>query len=121
MGLAAYLLLLLTHPVEFRTLVQYKIYHEYKRDITAKNEHPTSGWDRATMKRCWKFLDLTTSNFAAVIKELEGDLARTVRRPPILGFAEIRLGLSVLSCSARVRHDCGRCDDSGFGEAALAT
>ncbi|KAG2098291.1 squalene synthase [Suillus discolor] len=70
--------LLLTHPLEFRTLLQFYLYHETKRDITAQQEHPTSGWDRASMRRCWKFLDLTSRSFAAVIKELEGDLARTI-------------------------------------------
>ena len=70
--------LLLTHPSEFRTLLQFYLYHEQKRDITAKVEHPASGWDRASMRRCWEFLDKTSRSFAAVIKELEGDLARTV-------------------------------------------
>jgi farnesyl-diphosphate farnesyltransferase len=64
--------LLLTHPGDFRTLVQFYIFHEQKRDITAQQEHPTSGW-------CWHFLDLTSRSFAMVIKELEGDLSRTVR------------------------------------------
>ncbi|KAJ7879301.1 isoprenoid synthase domain-containing protein [Mycena olivaceomarginata] len=78
MAFSTWLLLLLTHPNEFRTLVQYKIYHEQRRDITAKQEHATSGWDRQTMRRCWEFLDLTSRSFSAVIKELEGDLARVV-------------------------------------------
>lgn len=30
------------------------------------------------MKKCWDFLDLTSRSFAAVIKELEGDLSRVV-------------------------------------------
>jgi farnesyl-diphosphate farnesyltransferase len=72
------LTLLLTHPDEFRILIQFRLYHEQKRDITAQQEHPTSGWDRESMRRCWKFLDMTSRSFAAVIKELEGDLARTV-------------------------------------------
>ncbi|KAI6096894.1 squalene synthase [Pisolithus croceorrhizus] len=76
--IAALLVLLLTHPSEFRTLVQFYLYHEQKRDITAKQEHPTSGWDRSSMRRCWEFLDMTSRSFAAVIKELEGDLARTI-------------------------------------------
>ncbi|KIJ65348.1 hypothetical protein HYDPIDRAFT_152079 [Hydnomerulius pinastri MD-312] len=76
--IASMLGLLLTHPGEFRTLVQFYIFHEQKRDITAQQEHPTSGWDRATMRRCWDFLDLTSRSFAAVIKELDGDLARTI-------------------------------------------
>lgn len=78
MGAAAYLLLLLTHPMEFRTMLQFKLYHEFKRDITSIKEHPTSGYDRPTMRRCWEFLDMTSRSFSAVIKELEGDLARTV-------------------------------------------
>lgn len=72
------LTLLLTHPVEFRTLLQYKVWHEPKRDITQVSEHPTSGWDRPTMRRCWEFLDQTSRSFSGVIKELEGDLARVV-------------------------------------------
>jgi len=72
--------LLLTHPVEFRTLLQFWLYHEQRRDISALQEHPTSGWDRQTMQRCWQFLDKTSRSFSAVIKELDGDLARTVSR-----------------------------------------
>ncbi|KAI0741334.1 squalene synthase [Daedaleopsis nitida] len=78
MGAASMLTLLLTHPVEFRILLQYKIWHEPQRDITQPSEHPTSGWDRATMRRCWEFLDLTSRSFSGVIKEVEGDLARVV-------------------------------------------
>ena len=33
------------------------------------------------MKDCWGFLDLTSRSFAAVIKELEGDLGRVVSPP----------------------------------------
>ncbi|KAG8696594.1 bifunctional farnesyl-diphosphate farnesyltransferase/squalene synthase, partial [Ceratobasidium sp. 423] len=78
MGFAAYLYLLCTHPNEFRSLIQYKLWHEAKRDITAQREHETSGWDRESMRRCWEFLDMTSRSFAAVIKELEGDMARMV-------------------------------------------
>ncbi|KIK71243.1 hypothetical protein GYMLUDRAFT_117382, partial [Collybiopsis luxurians FD-317 M1] len=78
MGAVAWLTLLLTHPLEFRTLLQFQLFHEQKRDITAMKEHATSGWDRQTMRKCWEFLDLTSRSFAAVIKELEGDLARTI-------------------------------------------
>lgn len=70
--------LLFTHPTEFRTLIQFWIYHDTKRDITSIQEHPTSGWDRESMRKCWHFLDLTSRSFSAVIKELEGDLARTI-------------------------------------------
>ncbi|KAJ3750130.1 squalene synthase [Lentinula detonsa] len=78
MGAAAWLTLLLTHPIEFRTLLQFWLFHEQKRDITSMKEHATSGWDRQTMRRCWEFLDMTSRSFAAVIKEVEGDLARTI-------------------------------------------
>lgn len=36
------------------------------------------------MRDCWSFLDLTSRSFAAVIKELDGDLARVVRSLLIL-------------------------------------
>lgn len=79
MSITKWLVLLLTHPDEFRTLVQFYFYHEQKRDITSVKEHPTSGWNRESMRRCWAFLDMTSRSFSAVIKELDGDLARTVR------------------------------------------
>lgn len=42
--------------------------------------------DREDMKQCWKFLDLTSRSFAAVIKELEGELGRVVSCPlPLRG------------------------------------
>ncbi|PPQ80435.1 hypothetical protein CVT24_001019 [Panaeolus cyanescens] len=78
MAITTWLALLLTHPLEFRTLLQFYLYHEQKRDIKALKEHPTSGWDRASMRRCWEFLDMTSRSFSAVIKELDGDLARTI-------------------------------------------
>jgi farnesyl-diphosphate farnesyltransferase len=78
MGVTNWILLLLTHPNEFRSLLQFYVYHEQKRDIQSVKEHPTSGWDRDSMRRCWAFLDQTSRSFSAVIKELDGDLARTV-------------------------------------------
>jgi len=78
MGIPNWLILLLTHPLEFKVLLQFWLYHEQSRDIAALKEHPSSGWDRPSMRRCWEFLDLTSRSFSAVIKELEGDLARTV-------------------------------------------
>ncbi len=83
MSAASMLTLLLTHPLEFRTLLQYKIWHEPKRDITNPSEHATSGWDRPSMQRCWYFLDMTSRSFAGVVKELEGDLARLVSTRPL--------------------------------------
>jgi farnesyl-diphosphate farnesyltransferase len=88
MGALEIITLALTHPQEFRILLQFWNYHERKRDITRKEEHPSSGWDRPTMRRCWELLDFTSRSFASVIKELEGDLARVVssfvRSPPLL-------------------------------------
>lgn len=79
-GKIAYLLvLLLTHPNEFRIILNFYLFHKQKRDITAQHEHATSGWDRKSMRRCWGLLDLTSKSFAAVIKDLDGDLAPTVR------------------------------------------
>lgn len=78
MGLGRWLALLILHPFEFRILLQFHLYHEQKRDIKALKEHPTSGWDRKSMRRCWEFLEKTSRSFSAVIKELDGDLARTV-------------------------------------------
>ena len=74
------LILALTHPMEFWTLVQFWMYHKQKRDISAQHEHVTSGWDRESMRRCWAFLDLTSRSFSTIIKELDGDLARTVSK-----------------------------------------
>ena len=78
MGALEILTLALTHPHEFRILLQFWNYHEPKRDITRKEEHTSSGWDRPTMRRCWELLDFTSRSFASVIKELDGDLARVV-------------------------------------------
>ena len=66
------LTLALTHPMEFRTLVQFWMYHEQQQ------EHAISGWDRQSMRRCLELLDLTSRSFSAVLKELDGDLARIV-------------------------------------------
>ncbi|KAF8514473.1 isoprenoid synthase domain-containing protein [Gautieria morchelliformis] len=70
--------LLFTHPEELRSLITFYLWHEQKRDLAAQHEHPTSGWDRASMRKCWEYLTLTSRSFSAVIKELDGDLARTV-------------------------------------------
>ncbi|KAG8815290.1 bifunctional farnesyl-diphosphate farnesyltransferase/squalene synthase [Serendipita sp. 401] len=78
MGKLQQLQLLFTHPTEFVALAQYWLYHEPKRDITSPQEFKTSGYDRETMKRCWFFLEKTSRSFAAVIKELDGDLARVI-------------------------------------------
>jgi farnesyl-diphosphate farnesyltransferase len=79
MGLLEIISLALTHPNEFRILLQFRNYYEPNRDIAKREQHPTSGWDRQTMRRCWELLDLSSRSFAAVIKmELDGDLARII-------------------------------------------
>ncbi|CAL1714550.1 unnamed protein product [Somion occarium] len=75
MGAMSMLALLVTHPLEFRTLLQYYLWHD-QRDVSADHERESTGWDRETMRRCWHFLDKTSRSFAAVIKQLEDDLAR---------------------------------------------
>lgn len=72
------LALLVAHPLEFRTLVQYKLWHEGTRDLTAPGQLKYSGWDRPSMRRCWELLDMTSRSFAGVIKELDGELARII-------------------------------------------
>jgi farnesyl-diphosphate farnesyltransferase len=81
MGAIEILSLALTHPNEFRILLQFWNFYLPKRDITKKEEHATSGWDRPTMRRCWELLDHSSRSFSAVIKELDGDLARVVSLP----------------------------------------
>lgn len=79
MGVLSILWMLLAHPDEARSMVQYRMYHMPKRDITNPSEYATSGYDRKAMKRCWEFLDMTSRSFSVVIKEIDGDLARVVR------------------------------------------
>ncbi|KAG6845817.1 hypothetical protein H0H87_002505 [Tephrocybe sp. NHM501043] len=67
---------LLTHPSDVLTWAQFLLYRA-RRNITFPHEHPTSGWDRPSMRRCWTLLDQTSHSFSGVIKELDGELART--------------------------------------------
>ncbi|WFD24761.1 squalene synthase [Malassezia equina] len=65
-----------THPNELRALITYKVWRDPVHDI---RQHPeTSGWDRERMRACWSFLDATSRSFAAVIKELKGELSRVI-------------------------------------------
>lgn len=77
MGAIDMLLLLVTRPAEFRILLQYWLWHD-QRDVSHPGDYANTGWDRETMRKCWGFLDLTSRSFAAVIKQLDGDLARIV-------------------------------------------
>jgi len=88
--------LFFTRPGEFRTLLQFKLFYESKRDLSAIHEHPTSGWDRRSMRRCWDFLDMTSRSFSAVIKELDGDLARAVSFSFLAAATQVACGASTL-------------------------
>lgn len=65
-----------THPRELRAMISYKVWRNPVHDIRAHPE--TSGWDRERMRECWAFLDKTSRSFAAVIKELKGELSRVI-------------------------------------------
>lgn len=71
------LLLAVTRPMEFRILLQYWLWHD-QRDVSHPADHENTGWNRESMRKCWGFLDLTSRSFAAVIKQLDGDMARVV-------------------------------------------
>lgn len=99
---------LLAHPNELRLLIQYWLWHDPTRDITALSELKASGYNRKTMKRCWEFLDQTSRSFAAVIKELDGDLARVVWPFLINPLHELNafysVGMLVLPCAKGTGH-----------------
>lgn len=76
MGLLAYILMGLSHPQELRSMISYKVWRDPLNDI--KQNPEASGWDRERMRDCWGFLDLTSRSFAAVIKELKGELSRVI-------------------------------------------
>lgn len=69
------LALAVTHPFELRSLITYKVWRDPLNDIKSS---PDSGWDRETMRDCWTLLDQTSRSFAAVIKELKGELGRVI-------------------------------------------
>ncbi|KAM0793423.1 hypothetical protein ACM66B_000872 [Microbotryomycetes sp. NB124-2] len=66
---------MVTHPYEAKAMINYAIWRDPLHRIEDNTE---AGLDREDMKQCWKYLDLTSRSFAAVIKELEGDLARVI-------------------------------------------
>ncbi|KAL4400504.1 bifunctional farnesyl-diphosphate farnesyltransferase/squalene synthase [Malassezia pachydermatis] len=71
-----HLKLAITHPQEFRALISYKVWRDPVHDF--KKNPKESGWDRERMRDCWGFLDATSRSFAAVIKELKGELSRVI-------------------------------------------
>ena len=79
MGAGKWLLFLLRHPLDLSTFVQFYWHYHRKLRQTAWKEHSNSGWDRETMKKCWKFLKMTDKDLCAAAKVVDdGDLARTV-------------------------------------------
>ncbi|TKY88695.1 hypothetical protein EX895_002326 [Sporisorium graminicola] len=76
MGVLSYLLLGITHPTELRAMIGYKLWRDPLNDIKANPD--ASGWNRERMRDCWGLLDLTSRSFAAVIKELKGELSRVI-------------------------------------------
>jgi hypothetical protein len=110
MGAKDYAILLLTHPLEFYTLVQFALYHRANnRDISNEKEWAKTGWNRPTMRRSWEFLDKAGRSYAAVIKELDGELARTVSiHPSHMFIFEKIVGLSTTTVSFALVHVCLR-------------
>ncbi|EPQ26727.1 uncharacterized protein PFL1_05706 [Pseudozyma flocculosa PF-1] len=76
MGLLSLLALGVTHPSELRSMIHYKVWRDPLNDI--KQNPEASGWNRPQMQECWTFLDQTSRSFAAVIKELKGELSRVI-------------------------------------------
>ncbi|RHZ64356.1 Delta(24)-sterol C-methyltransferase [Aspergillus turcosus] len=67
MGVAANAFYYIFHPSELRSILQWKIWHNpvHERDESKESE---------TTKACFKYLDLTSRSFSAVIKELHPEL-----------------------------------------------
>ncbi|KAM4058756.1 squalene/phytoene synthase domain-containing protein [Hirsutella rhossiliensis] len=63
MGALYYLL----HPNQLRSIIQWKVWHNpvHRRDTTSETE---------TLQECFRFLNLTSRSFAAVIQELNPEL-----------------------------------------------
>ncbi|PHH52809.1 putative squalene synthase [Ceratocystis fimbriata CBS 114723] len=57
----------LFHPNQLRSIIQWKLWHDPVHRRDPSKESPT-------LQSCFKFLDLTSRSFAAVIKELNPEL-----------------------------------------------
>lgn len=57
----------LVHIQELRSIIQWKVWHNPVHERDETNESPD-------LKECFRFLDLTSRSFAAVIKELHPEL-----------------------------------------------
>ena len=76
MGVLDIVALAVSHPSELRALITYKVWRDPLNDIKTNPEE--SGWNRESMQTCWSLLDLTSRSFAAVIKELKGEMSRVI-------------------------------------------
>lgn len=76
MGIVDIISLAMFHPQELRAMVTYKVWRDPLNDIKSNPEE--SGWNRESMQACWGYLDLTSRSFAAVIKELRGEMSRFI-------------------------------------------
>ncbi|KAJ5109522.1 hypothetical protein N7456_006197 [Penicillium angulare] len=67
MGLVGNAVYYTFHPIQLRSIIQWKVWHNPPHERNATN-------DTETQKACFKFLDLTSRSFSAVIKELHPEL-----------------------------------------------
>lgn len=77
MGALSLLWLAVSHPNELKSLINYKLWHE---PPCLENHPEVTRINDPNMQACWKFLDQTSRSFSAVIKELDGELSRIVRK-----------------------------------------
>jgi farnesyl-diphosphate farnesyltransferase len=84
MGAAQKALYFLFHPNQLRSIIQWKVWHEpvHRRDPSDETETETA---------CFKYLDLTSRSFSAVIKELNPELLM-----PICLFYLVLRGLDTI-------------------------
>ncbi|KAF8574114.1 farnesyl-diphosphate farnesyltransferase [Ramaria rubella] len=75
---ATHILSLILQPSNIPTLFKLYRWKKTRRDITAASSSGTSGWTKASMRRCWEFLDMTSTTFSAVTKQLEGDMGKVI-------------------------------------------
>ncbi|PKI85226.1 squalene synthase [Malassezia vespertilionis] len=76
MGVGTWVKTAIFYPDEFRAIFAYTIWRDPVHDF--KRNPAESGYDRERMRQCWQFLDMTSRSFAAVIKELKGELCRVI-------------------------------------------
>ncbi|KAI1326179.1 farnesyl-diphosphate farnesyltransferase [Xylariaceae sp. FL0255] len=55
------------HPVQLRSIIQWKVWHEPVHIRNPEKEDPT-------LRSCFKFLEMTSRSFAAVIQELNHEM-----------------------------------------------